>query len=697
MLDWSSTAAGRCGRRSNKESERTMRSGAVIVFRDKKDLSLAYVAELSGDKCRLITEKGKEFSFPADKILLDTGRQVGGLRPRDDIVEALAAARRRVDELRQDVVLGDLWELLAGSEDVFEIDKLAADYFGAGATGDHRAAMLAELLLDSVFFKQKGDSFIARPEDQVREIKRQKDLEERRARERDAALVWFSERQRGVPPGEPPAGLDRYLGQLKNYVLSSEGTPENSEVAAFIKELGLVDQAAAFELLARAGLWSEDANLVVLRNQVPETFSRDVEAYEAEVVARARQNEALLTQPGRADFTALDTFTIDDAETLDIDDALSLEQIPGGWRVGIHIADVAEYVKDSDPLDTEAFRRGQTLYMPDRKIPMLPESVSCDAASLVAGELRPAVSVMVEVDDSAYVRTFKLTRSTLRVRRRLSYDEVDGLLATEPQLATLLGLAQRLKQQRLDAGALVFNVPDVKVRIDPAGTVFVKKSANDTDSHLVVSEMMILANRLVAEWFIEQKVPALFRVQHAPDEPMVLEGYNPVAFFRLRRLIKRTEVSPVPKPHAGLGLKAYVQMTSPIRRYADLTAHRQIRGLLAGTGPEYSDDDIRSIMNAGERAAEVATLVQRESHRYWLLKYLRGLLGTTIPALVLDRRDDSYIVQLTDFLLETPIAQRPENRYEQGEAILVKVSDVDPRRGILRCQDAGRPPQPVGT
>lgn len=669
-----------------------MRSGAVIAFRDKKDLSLAYVAELTGDKCRLITEKGKEFSFPADKILLDTGRQVGGVRPRDDIVEALAVARRRVDELRGDVVLSDLWDLLAGSEDGFEVERLAADYFGPDVTGDHRVAMLAELLLDSCFFKMKGDAFVPRPEDQVREIKRQKELEERRARERDAALAWFGERQRGLPLTPPPPGGERFLGHLKHYVLNPDGTPENADVGAFIKELGLPDQAAAFELLAKAGVWSEDANLVLLRNQVPEAFGRDVVEFEPDAIARGRDGAAILAQPGRADFTGLDTFTIDDIETGDIDDALSLEQIPGGWRIGIHIADVAELVRDSDPLDTEAFRRGQTLYMPDRRIPMLPESISCDAASLVAGQIRPAVSVMVEVDDSAYVRTFKLTRSTLKVRRRLSYDEVDGLLASEPQLATLLGLAQRLKQQRLDAGALVFNVPDVKVKIDPAGGLTVKKSANDSESHLLVSEMMILANRLVAEWFIENKVPALFRVQHAPDEPMVLEGYNPVTFFKLRRLIKRTEVSPVPRPHAGLGLKAYVQMTSPIRRYADLTAHRQIRGMLNGTGPEYSDEDIRSIMNAGERAAEIATLVQKESHRYWLLKYLRTLIGTTIPALVLDRRDDSYVVQLTDFLLETPIAQRPENRYEQGESILVKVSDVDPRRGVLRCQDAGRPP-----
>jgi len=122
---------------------------------------------------------------------------------------------------------------------------------------------------------------------------------------------------------------------------------------------------------------------------------------------------------------------------------------------------------------------------------------------------------------------------------------------------------------------------------------------------------MILANRLVAEWFIEHKVPALFRIQNAPEEPIALVGYDPVSFFRLRRQIKRTEVSPVPKPHSGLGIKAYVQMTSPIRRYADLTAHRQIRGMLANNAPEYKDEDIRSIMNSGERASEVANLVQK--------------------------------------------------------------------------------------
>jgi exoribonuclease-2 len=440
-------------------------------------------------------------------------------------------------------------------------------------------------------------------------------------------------------------------------------------------------------------VWSEDQNVLLLRHQVPDAFGRDTHAHEVAVVEAARDTSSLQaqTKAGRADFTQLDTCTIDDPDTLDIDDALSIEQIPGGWRVGIHIADVAEYVKDSDPLDSEAFRRGQTLYLPDRKIPMVPETLSNGIASLVAGELRPAVSVMVDLDDSAYVRTFKLTTSLLKVRRRLSYEQVDALFETDTGLSAMLSLARRLKQQRLDAGALVFNVPDIKVRVDDSGSVAVKRTPNDTDSHVLVSEMMILANRLVAEWFIEHKVPALYRVQSAPDEPMTLVGYDPVTFYRLRRLIKRTEVSITPRPHAGLGIKAYVQMTSPIRRYADLTAHRQIRGVLAGTGPEYSEEDVRSIMNAGERAAEVATLVQRDAQRYWMLKYLKGLTGQTVPALVLDRRDESYVVQLVDYLIETPVAARSEHRYEVGESLLAKIVDVDPRRNQIRCMDAGRP------
>src|SRR5207248_612100 len=110
-----------------------------------------------------------------------------------------------------------LWELLAGNEDGFEIERLAAEYFGPEASGDHRAAMLAELLADSVFFKQKGEAFVPRPEDQVREIKRQKDLEERRTREREEALAWCQIAAKGGALPAAPPGCDRFVGQLRAY------------------------------------------------------------------------------------------------------------------------------------------------------------------------------------------------------------------------------------------------------------------------------------------------------------------------------------------------------------------------------------------------------------------------------------------------------------------------------------------------
>jgi exoribonuclease-2 len=676
-----------------------MRTGLVVGFRDKRDLALACVSEVMSDRVRLVNEKGKEFSFPADKILMDTGRVVTS-RVRDDVVAALALARTRIEELRREVALADLWQLRVGTEEEFDVGRLANDYFGEQASGDHRAAMLAELLADSAYFKQKGDAFVARPEDQVQELMRQKVLEELRERQRREALERLAALPDGTAPDPrpppPPDGADRYVALLRSWVLNAEAAPEQPESAAFLKDLGVGDAAQAFALLVRAGVWGPDENLMLHRYQVPEAFGRDVVAREADVVLTASDPGRFLGRPGREDLTHLAAFTIDDPETEDIDDALTLEVDGAVRRVGIHIADVAEFVADSDPLDAEAFRRGLTLYLPDRRIPMLPPRLSFEVASLVAGGIRPALSVIVDLDEaSGAVRSFRVVSSAIRVARRLDYETVDRILAAsggpgEPDaiaqaLSGLHAMAGKLRRQRIDAGAMVFNVPDVKIKIEPGGAVSLRKAANDTASHTVVSEMMILANRLVASWLVERKIPAVFRVQAPPDEPVAVVGYDPVAFYRVRRMIKRTEVGTAPRRHHGLGLDAYVQMTSPIRRYADLVAHRQIRSTLSTGRACYSEADIQSIINSTERAADVAGMVQKEAHRYWLLKAAKQLVGLAVPALVLERRDDATVVQLTDSLLEVPVYQRLERRHEVGELILAKIVDVDPRRGSIRC------------
>ncbi|MBI4861175.1 MAG: RNB domain-containing ribonuclease [Candidatus Riflebacteria bacterium] len=667
----------------------------VVGFRDKKELALACVVEASADKVRLVTERGKQFSFPADKVLVATGTLVNPSQPQDALVAALAQVRLRVDELRAQVVLSDLWELLTGSEQGFPLARLTGDYFGAEAGGEHQAALLAELLNDSVYFKQKGDDYVLRSDEQVREIKRQLELEHRRTREREAAIAWFKGEMGESRERPAPEGIERFITLLKGHVLAVEGATEGPELATFMKEIGISDAAGAFDLLVRAGVWSIDENLLLHRYQVPDRFGREVLAREQELLARFASQDCLLGQPGRRDLTALEPVTIDDPETEDIDDALSLERIPGGFRVGIHIADVAEFVAESDPLDQEALRRALTIYLPDRKIQMLPDTVSVRVASLVAGEVHAALSVMVDLDETGAVLSYELTRSAIRVKSRLSYEQVDGQLGTHPDFAALLQLAELLKRRRIEAGALVFNVPDVKVRAAPDGRVTVSRTPNDTPAHLLVSEMMILANRLVAGWLLENRIPGIYRSQPPPDEPLTIQGYDPVTFYRVRRQIKRTETGTTARPHSGLGIPAYTQMTSPIRRYSDLVIHRQIRGVLDGRPPCYTEDDVRSIVNATERVQEIVGLVQKEAHRYWLLKYLKNLVGLTVPGLILDRRDDSYVVQLSDYLLEVTVYMRQENRYEVGDAMQVTIIEADPRRGYVKCLDAGRPQLPT--
>src|SRR3984957_5748241 len=337
-------------------------------------------------------------------------------------------------------------------------------------------------------------------------------------------------------------------------------------------------------------------------------------------VARIPEKISSAEYAQRLDLRGKFIVTIDPDDAKDFDDAVNVDELPGGgWRLGVHIADVSHYVQPDGALDREANARGNSVYLVDRVLPMLPEKLSNGLCSLRPNEDRLTQSVFIEFTPKMVVRKMEFALSVIRSRHRLTYKEAFARLQSRDdheeltrELKKMWRLASRLRQQRFEHGSLNLEFPEVKVRLDKNGKpTHIEKIYYDI-SHQLVEEFMLAANEAVAKHICQLQIPCLYRIHDDPDLEKLRDfrayaqsfGYKvgdvahrqelqkllkhvegkPEEYainLALLRSLKRARYSPVPVGHFGLAKKFYTHFTSPIRRYADLIVHRTLLTLLA--------------------------------------------------------------------------------------------------------------------
>ncbi len=323
--------------------------------------------------------------------------------------------------------------------------------------------------------------------------------------------------------------------------------------------------------------------------------------------------EAALSS-GREDLRAQFIVTIDPDDARDFDDAINVERLNGGgWKLGVHIADVASYVDPGSALDREALKRGNSVYLPDRVIPMLPERLSNGVCSLKPGVDRLTHSVFIEFGRDGRPRSARFARTVICSARRLTYREAYAILQARPndQLSERLHiaweLASLLRRKRFEQGSLDLDFPEVKVRLDAEGKPILLERIENDESHQLVEEFMLAANEAVARELKNRLIPALYRVHENPEPEKLAEyrelvlSYNyKVGDLTHRKELQRLLASLRGKPdeqalkvgllkslkraryatqslgHYGLAKTNYTHFTSPIRRYADLVVHRAL-------------------------------------------------------------------------------------------------------------------------
>ena len=407
---------------------------------------------------------------------------------------------------------------------------------------------------------------------------------------------------------------------------------------------------------------------------------------QAEAILQRSQKE-LFDDPGRSDLTHLAPLTIDGSTTLDFDDALTVEEQDGNYLVGIHISDVAHYVRPGDPLFQEAMQRGTSLYFPEGQIPMLPRHLSQGICSLIQDETRAAFSFMILLTADAEVLRVRIVPSIIKVARRLTYEEADRLMGNDAELHILDMLRQRLRKKRLDNGALLLPFPDVNIFIDSNSKVHVSLARTDTPARTLISEFMILANSEAARYVADRMVPGLFRAQGMLKNRIV-HGEDDDLFqnTRQRKQIPRGELLTTASAHSGLGVAQYTTVTSPIRRLLDLVMQHQLNSIVRRREPAFTEEMCKDFNSLITRTLAKANNVRQQRHRYWLLKYLEDRKGQLIDALVIECGPRRVSLLLTDILMDVDLPCPAGAKPAPDTRVKIRIAKVDALDNFIRFE-----------
>ena len=418
---------------------------------------------------------------------------------------------------------------------------------------------------------------------------------------------------------------------------------------------------------AKALLYAKD-----IRTRFPDKVREEAKKFEGAEISEKDCE-------GRMDLRALPIFTIDSAETKDIDDAVSLTRTSdGGFELGVHIADVSNYVKPGTELDNEAFSRATSVYYADQVVPMLPKALSNGICSLNENELRLAFSCLMRLDKDGNLTDYRFVKSIIRSRVKGVYAEINALLAGTadaeikakyadvidqlPAMKELYGHRARLRKER---GCMDIKSGEVKLILDENGRCIDVKKRTSGESESMIEEFMLLANQCAAHFARVKQIPFVYRVHEEPNAEKlerlhallqacgindhfakevptpkelsaILEGvrgtpYEQIINTGMLRCMSKALYEEKPKGHYGLVLKDYAHFTSPIRRYPDLAIHRIMTDLLKGTEKEtmilrYTDFAERASKQSSEREV-VAMQIERKAEDCYKAEYARRHLG----------------------------------------------------------------------
>ncbi len=648
----------------------------VVVFRKRSEPAFGIMKESIGERVLVFSEEGKDVEVDFGKIVLSTGIKFTNELTQSERKLKLRELRRGLEEKRSTVDLKTLWECVFDADKELTLEELVELYFGGSNSGDEDVLLLFWAVeKDDLYFKRGEKGYIPRAPKEVEEINLRKEAEKRKALERKAAIKWA----RSIIDNqetEQEFNFKNYIELIKGYVIHLDKFERAPEAKSFMSEVGIRDVEGAVEFLIKSGSWREDEDPLFRRLGLKEGFPK-------KVLEEARR---IIEEPdpedGVEDLTALDAYSIDDETTEDIDDAISIHESPEGIVVGVHIANVASFIPKWSLLDEEAARRGETIYLPEGDVHMFPPELIKERLSLFSGAPKLALSLLVLFDEKLNIKSYRFSKSRIFVKENLTYNKAEDFFRKTPLGLKLIEIALERRRKRIEAGAFIAQLPDLKIRLGEDGQIRIRKIYMNTTAHTIVAEFMILMNWLSGRFFKERRVPAIFRSQSesVSEEARALDENDPLFPLKAIRFLKPARVGLSPEPHLPLGLDVYVQITSPIRRYLDMVLQKQIIGELEGQGATYTDGELERLYPQVEVGIREKKMIERARERYWLLKYLKGFERKEITGIVSSLRETGASVYLSEYLIEVPVSLTSDMVLKEGDKINLTVERVDPLR-----------------
>src|ERR1700757_359785 len=390
----------------------------------------------------------------------------------------------------------------------------------------------------------------------------------------------------------------------------------------------------------------------------------------------------------RIDLRHVPVFTIDPDDARDFDDAIHVVPTNDGWELGVHIADVSHYVRPHSALDQEAYQRGNSVYLPDRVIPMLPERLSNGVCSLRPNEDHLTKSVFVEIDPAGRIKDYRFAATVIRSLARLTYRQAFVILQGKPadpidnEVHRAWQLAAILRKRRFDRGALELDMPEVRVKLDSEGrTIGLVREENDI-SHQLIEEFMLLANEVVAKETRVRRIPSVYRIHEDPDPQRIGDYREQIRAYGIEvgdlsqrremqrflktivgrpeesalkigllRSLRKAVYSPNSIGHYGLAKADYTHFTSPIRRYADLIVHRSFASMLPRRREKAPRSmDLKATCEHISITERIASDAEREAVRLKKMEYFAGIVGKPhrLQGTILEVRNFGLLVELKE-------------------------------------------------
>jgi len=539
--------------------------------------------------------------------------------------------------------------------------------------------------------------------------------------------VWALFPEKG---SAPPAVVSGFAAGIK----PQEGALAVLEVKRWPGEGASGASGIVTEILGEPGDIRARIDAILRARSINEVFPEEVMAQAAAFGSRLEP----AAWKGREVLFDLPVCTIDGADAKDFDDAVSLEDLGGGLlRLGVHIADVANYVKPGTELDKEAYTRATSVYLPDRVVPMLPPALSDNLCSLVPRQERLTLSAFMDIDKNGKVLKRRLAETVIRSWRRFTYEEIQTLLeggkvpdvhkSIGEAVARMGALTDVLYRRRVARGALDFNLPEYKINADPHGRPLGVSLRPRLKSHRLIEEFMLLANEAVATELYNAKMPFLHRRHDAPDPVKLkalssalgelgltaghIEGANAPKGLQdvlrqaeshplttlinslMVRSMRQAVYSPESQGHFGIATRFYSHFTSPIRRYPDLMTHRAVKALLRGKKENFGAlplDKAGAHCSERERAASDA---EHKSVDIMRAEMIKELVGSVMDGAVTTVIDSGAFVMIGDTGAEGLLRV---NGLKPGTKVKVMIASVDTTEGKIDLSLEGRPQQEPG-